>query len=374
MIYFDNASTGGFKIRAVIDSAQTVCKYLCANPTRSGHRLALTGAKIVYNCRESLSNFFGSTIERTIFTKNCTEALNLAIFGSLKKGGHVITTVYEHNSVLRPLFALKNKGLIELDVVCPQQDFSLCQEIERKIKSNTYLIVATAVSNVTGFSLPINQIGQIAKKHNLLFLVDGAQGGGHIPLNLKNDNIHLLALAGHKGLYGIMGSGALLFDESIELEPLMYGGTGTESLNLNQPDCYPERLEAGTLNLPAISALNEGVRYISQHVNNFGKNLFSFSQNLIDNLKTIKSVKCFSQPNPSGICAFLIEGKDSSDVADILNSKFDIAVRAGLHCAPLMHKHLQTEKCGLIRASLAVQNNTHEINYFLNAISQIAKS
>ena len=170
MVYFDNAATGGFKISAVTDAAQTVLKYLCANPGRSGHRLSLTGAGIVNNARDALSGTFNARSERVIFTKNCTEALNMAIFGSLKDGGHVITTVFEHNSVLRPLFTLKNKGLIDLDVVEPQVNKPLHLLIEEKVKPNTYLIVATAVSNVTGYELPIEDIGMIAKKHGLHFL------------------------------------------------------------------------------------------------------------------------------------------------------------------------------------------------------------
>lgn len=373
MIYFDNAATGGFKPRAVTDAADTVIRYLSANPGRSGHRLSIAGAETVEKCRQSLSEMFGGKEDRVIFTKNCTEALNVAIFGSLKTGGHVITTAFEHNSVLRPLHALKNKGLIELDIVYPEEDKPLACSIKDKIKPNTYLIVATAVSNVTGLELPLAEIGAVAKETDALFLVDGAQGGGHIPLNISKLNISMLALAGHKGIYGIMGSGALVLDDDVELEPLLYGGTGSESFNLNQPSVYPERLEAGTLNLPAIAALHEGVKFISGNIKNFGAHLLTATENLIDGINQIPTAVCYSRPNRAGICAFKLKNLASSEVADILNAEYDVAVRGGLHCAPLAHKFLNTDDEGLVRASLAVQNSAREINYFISALEKIAR-
>ena len=372
MIYFDNAATGGFKINSVTSAVNTSLNYLLANPGRSGHRLSLAGAKTIYECRETLSRFFNCLPERVIFTKNCTEALNLAIFGSLKTGGHVITTVYEHNSVLRPLYALKSQGLIELDIVDELDENGLVLGIKKAIKPNTYLIVTTSVSNLTGFTLPIGEIGQIAKQFNLLYLVDGAQGAGHVALDMKTQNISMLALAGHKGLYGIMGSGALLVDQDTDLTPILYGGTGTDTFNQSQPNVYPERLEAGTLNLPAISALNEGAKHVSQNLNIFQSYLFSATEHLITELTKIPSITCYSQPNQSGIVAFKINGVDSMEIADRLNLEYDIAVRGGFHCAPLIHKKLGTDTSGLVRISLAVQNTYREINNFIKAIKSIA--
>ncbi len=374
MIYFDNAATGGFKPRAVTDAAETVIRYLSANPGRSGHRLSVSGAEIVYDCRNNLANLFGAKSERVIFTKNCTEALNVAIFGCLNSGDHVITTVFEHNSVLRPLHALKNKNVIELDVVKPSLLTPLESAIQHAIKPNTKLIVCTAISNVTGQVMPIEEIAKIAKFNDILLLVDGAQGGGHISLSVDS-GVSMLALAGHKGLLGIMGSGALILNDKVDLNPLIYGGTGSESFNLNQPSCYPEKLEAGTLNLPAIAALNEGVKFVSKNLTNFKERLELSSKLLIDGLSNIKGVTCYSTPNPAGICAFKIDDMPSSEVADVLNTEYDIAVRGGLHCAPLTHEFLSTHKDGLVRVSLAVQNSSSEINFFLSAIKKIvAKS
>ena len=374
MIYFDNAATGGFKPSAVTSAVETTVKYLCANPGRSGHRLSITGAEIVQNCRTLIAKTFGADEDsKVIFTKNCTEALNLGIFGTLKVGGHVITTVYEHNSVLRPLFTLKNKGLIELDVLAPTPEKTIDKIIKENIKPNTYMIVATAISNVTGEVLPLEKIGKIADENGLLFLVDGAQGGGHISLDLKSMHISMLALAGHKGLYGIMGSGTLLIDPFTEVEPLILGGTGSESFNLSQPKCYPERLEAGTLNLPAIAGLSEGVRFVKNNLENFSTHLLKATEDLIDKLFDIPSITCYSKPNPAGIVSFSSSLLSSTDIADKLNSRYDVAVRGGFHCAPLMHKHLSTHKDGLVRVSLAVQNSSRECHYFLRALNEIIK-
>lgn len=373
MIYFDNSATGGFKPNAVIETVSTTIRYLLANPGRSSHRLSLTGMQNVVNTRTAFSEYFSCPFERVVFTKNCTESLNTAIFGTLKVGGHVITTIYEHNSVLRPLTALKEKGLISLDIVCPEKDKNIVSAIKEKICNNTYLVACNSVSNVNGEILPVKEIGELAKKHSLIFLVDGAQGGGHIDLNLKENNISILCLAGHKGLYGIMASGVLLFNEKVDIEPLIFGGTGSETFNLNQPSDYPERLESGTINLPAVSSLFEGLNYVKANRENFAKHLYSMSEKMINGLKQIEGVKIYSKPNECGIVAFALENLPSGIVADILNNEYDIAVRGGFHCAPLMHKFLGTEKDGLIRASLAVQNSSREIAFFLHAVSEIVK-
>ncbi len=373
MIYFDNAATGGFKPRAVTDAVCTVMRYLSANPGRSGHRLSFVGAETVQNTRAILADYFGAKDDHIIFTKNCTEALNLAIFGSLKTGGHVITTVLEHNSVLRPLTTLKEKGLIELDVVSERGYSNLFEAVLDKIKSNTYLIVITAVSNVTGEKTPFEEIGKIASEKGILLLVDGAQGGGHVPISIEKHNISMLALAGHKGLSGIMGSGVLILDEGIDLEPIIYGGTGSESFNLNQPNALPERLEAGTLNLPAIAGLFEGAKFIKSNEQIFARHLYSYTEFLITALNKIDGVTVYSKPNHSGIVSFKLNDMPSNEVADVLNSEYDIAVRGGFHCAPLIHKYLNTQDDGLVRASLAVQNSTREINFFIRAIENISR-
>ena len=374
MIYFDNAATGGFKIRAVTDAAETVIKFLSANPGRSGHRLSVTGAETVYSTRTVIAEHFSCSPDRVIFTKNCTEALNVAIFGSIKKGCHVISTVFEHNSVLRPLHHLKNSGVISLDLISPDDKGNFADNISAAIRPETELIVLTAISNVTGAVTDYESVCNLATAPGIRVLIDGALGGGHVPLKVKEYGIAYLALAGHKGLGGIMGSGILILNDDATLAPLILGGTGSESFSLSQPECYPERLESGTLNLPAIAALGEGVRFTMENLKSFSEHLVSYTTHLIDGLNKIPNVTVYSTPNPAGIVSFSVGGKESGEVADLLNSDYDVAVRGGLHCAPLMHKFLGTDECGLIRASLAVQNGTREINYFLRAVNTIAKN
>ena len=372
MIYLDNAATGGFKPRAVTDSVLNVSRYLLANPGRSGHRLAVTGATLVLNTRRAIGEFFSCPIEKVIFTKNCTEALNTAIFGSIKKGDHVITTVYEHNSVLRPLYRLERNKIISLTIIDGDSDLTLIDNLKGAICPQTKAFICTAVSNVTGRVFPINSLGKIAKESGILFIVDGAQGGGHIPISLSEDNISALALAGHKGLYGIMGGGALLINQNTDISPLTYGGTGIDTFSVDMPDYYPERLEAGTLNLPAVASLYEGLGYISKNLTSFANHLTSVSAFMIDKLSLINGLTCFSAPNPSGIVSFSLQNYDSQEVSNILSSEFDIAVRGGFHCAPLFHKHLKTDNGGLVRASVSPENSSFEVLEFLRAVKKIA--
>ena len=369
MIYFDNAATGGFKVHAALSAAENVIRFLSANPGRSAHRLSATGAKIVAECREVLASGFSADPSRVILTKNCTEALNTAIFG-LPLKGKVITTVAEHNSVLRPLYKLARDGRITIEVLPID---NLLNRITETDLNGVSAIMTTAVSNVTGEILPVAEIGNIAKEHGVFYIVDGAQGGGHIPLSLKEQNISCLALAGHKGLGGIMGSGALVLNDNVELAPLTYGGTGTDTFNTDMPNDFPERLEAGTLNLPAIASLLEGARFAFRYFANFANTLKTYTDRLINGLSELPKITVYSSPNPAGIAAFKIDGIPSDQAADILNSEYDVAVRGGFHCAPLMHEYLGTEKEGLIRASLSVNNSANEIDYFIKAIKKISR-
>lgn len=373
MIYLDNAATGGFKPSQVIDTAVSVIKFLNANPGRSGHRLSKTAQEYVYSCRKKVAEFFGAeNPSRVIFTKNCTESLNIAIHGGIKKG-RVLTSALEHNSVLRPLNTLNSKGIISLTVIKPKNNrYISVEDIMENYSPDVSAVCLNAVSNVTGESSNLNLIGDFLKDKDALFIVDGAQAGGHTHLSVKEQNIDMLCLAGHKGLYSIQGVGVLILSSRANPTAIFQGGTGTESFNPFQPDCYPERLESGTLNLPAICSLEEGVRYVEKNIEYIGNHLLDETSYLISQLNKINRVKVYSTPNKYGIVSFEIEGVPSSDVAEILSSKYDIAVRAGYHCAPLVHKMLNTENDGLVRSSIGMHNTRRELNALIVAIKEIS--
>ena len=375
MIYFDNAATGGRKPDAVQTALSSAVK-VCANPGRSGHKLSLACAAQVENCRAALDTFFdGYGFDRVVFTKNCTEGLNAALFGTLRKGDHAVATCMEHNSVLRPLEFLKKQGIITYDI-CPlrgegAQSYLQPDDLLSLLKPNTRLVAITAASNVTGYAPDLTKIRKILPE-NILLLCDGAQGAGHLPLKMKGAGIDLLTIAGHKGMLGIQGSGALLFSERVNPTPLLYGGTGSMSISLDMPDFYPDELEAGTLAFPAISALLEGVRYLTFHQQEIEEKLYSLTEHLIQWLSTRTDYVTYSQPNPCGIVAFRHRSLQSELLAEQLSVKYDIAVRGGLHCAPLMHEALGTLDGGLVRVSFSHYNSIKEIDRLIFALNELA--
>lgn len=369
MIYFDNAATGGFKPDSVITAVTSALKN-CANPGRSGHKLSIACLERVYECRKLLCNFFGGySYDRTIFTKNCTEALNIALSGILKSGDEVVTTVAEHNSVLRPLEFLKSKGVTVK--YAPLKDGEICtSEITKLVTPRTRAVVVTLASNVTGTAPDIAQIRKGISGRTLL-ICDGAQACGHVPVDMKASGIDALAVAGHKGMLGIQGSGVLLFSERVNPSPVLSGGTGSESFSLNMPDFYPDRLESGTLAYPAIVSLGEGVMYLTANLAKNVEKTLKMTSFLCENLRAMDGVKVYSKPNPYGIVAFALDNIQSETAAYHLSKDYSICVRGGLHCAPLMHKALSSD--GLIRASISQFNTHSECEKLLDAVNELRK-
>ncbi len=371
MIYFDNAATGGRKPDSVLSAVGAAIK-VCANPGRSGHKLSLACARLVEECRHALNDYFhGYGFDRVVFTKNCTEALNLALFGCLKKGDHVVTSCMEHNSVLRPLERLKKTGVITYDVCPLDQSGNISPEtFAALVKENTAMAILTTASNVTGAAPPIERVRALLPKRVLL-LCDGAQGGGHIDISMEKWGIDMLTLAGHKGMMGIQGSGALLFSPRVEPTPLLYGGTGSMSISLDMPDFYPDALEAGTAAFPALLSLLEGTRYLTMHKEEIEEKIRALSGRLLEGLRRLPSYRVYSNLNPCGIVAFAHKTQPSEYVADTLSARYQIAVRGGLHCAPFMHEHLGSLDDGLVRASLSHFNSTSEVDSLLLALQEI---
>ncbi len=371
MIYLDNAATGGFK-PAAVQSATLAALRLSANPGRSGHRLSIALAERVLACRNLLSEIFGGYgYERVVFTRSCTEALNLMLLGTLKAGDHAVCTCIEHNSVLRPLEHLKKTAGVSYDIAPLGEDGKLHPEaVAALVRENTRVCCVTTASNVTGYAPDLAAIRRAIPARVLLF-ADGAQGAGHIPIHMKKTGIDALALAGHKGLHAIQGAAALLFSDRFDPDPILFGGTGSESYSLDMPTFYPDRLEAGTLSYPAVAALFEGALTVKSRQREGAENLLRLTKALLSSLAQMPHYRAYSEPNECGIVSFSHDMVPSEELAGILSDRFDIAVRGGLHCAPLAHKALGTAESGLVRASFSPFQSMREVDALISALAKI---
>ncbi len=377
MIYLDNAATSFPKPNEVINAINKSFVLYGANPGRSGHNFSVNTAMAVYSARETLNEFFdGFGSEYVSFTQNCSYALNIAIKGVLKKGDHVIISSLEHNSVARPVYKLAENKEITYSVfnVSHNIDETLFN-IKNAIRYNTKLIVVTAVSNVFGDILPIRRIAEIAKENNILFFVDGAQGAGVIPIKMKEMGINCVCVPGHKSLLGPMGIGVILHDGCIQ-NTIIEGGTGTESFNLKQSLDFPERLESGTINVPAICGLKKGVEIISSYgVENVFKDETALMKYMFNELLSMRNIILYrneyDEKNFAPLIAFNIKGKHSEEVSALLNEN-GVAVRGGYHCSPLAHKTYGTEDIGAVRVSPSRFTTKKDVNYVLNLLQKIA--
>lgn len=367
MIYFDNAATGGFKPESVINAACAAMRF-CANPGRSGHKLSLACLERVYAVRKRLCTFLGGYgYDRTVFTRSCTEALNIALLGVLKGGDEVVATVAEHNSVLRPLEVLKKRGVKVKFAPLKGGELSV-DEIVALVTPKTRAVIATLASNVTGTSCDISKIRAAIPAETLL-ICDGAQACGHIPVNMKASGIDLLTVAGHKGMLAMQGSGALLFSERVNPDPVLFGGTGSDSKNPEMPDFYPDRLESGTLSYPAIVSLGEGALYLAENMSANMEKVLALTKYLYESLQKVDGVTLYSKPNHFGIISFALKDIDSEGAAYTLSEEYSICVRGGLHCAPLMHENLNSQ--GLVRASVSAFNTLSECERFIDAVRKL---
>ncbi|MBO5925610.1 MAG: aminotransferase class V-fold PLP-dependent enzyme [Clostridia bacterium] len=374
MIYLDNSATSRYHHKCVL-RAYLEGVTLASNPGRSAHKDSLYMLEKVEKVRDSVRRLVHADYN-VVFTKNCTEALNLAILGTLKSGDHVVTTSYEHNSVLRPLYHLENQGVISLTVVSPDSDgYIQPYRIQDTLRPNTSLVVCNHLSNVTGMICDIEKIGKICAREGVRFLVDGAQSVGHMDIDMISSNIDMLACPSHKGLGGVMGSGFLVFNDRSIPSPITYGGTGTESDSIYQPFSPPSSMESGTLNLPGILALGEAIRTNMLDRANIVSRIMDMTAYLISRLSSIDEVTVYTKPSSIyGVVSFNIGDMDSGEVADLLSSRYNIAVRAGIHCAPLCHKYLGTLDRGTVRASIGANNTLLDIRRLCRAVYKIAKS
>ena len=375
MIYLDNAATGFPKPRRVVQAVGRALQMYGANPGRGGYSLSLAAGEQVFRVRQQLAQEYGTAPERVIFTSGCTMSMNLVLQGCLAGSGGLLTSAWEHNCVLRPAAALVGRGKVRWEQV-PGTGADLVEGIASRIRPDTALVECTHGSNVTGQVFPVREIGAVCHRMGVPFAVDAAQTGGGLPLNLKQDHIDYLCLAGHKGFYGPAGIGVLLLGENAQLPPLLYGGTGSNSADPAMPEFYPDRLEPGTLNTPGILGLGAGVVWRKQLGQAALERELALCRKLEQGLSRIPGVQVYTQGYRGGermpLMLFNIAGYTSQQAANVLGQK-GFALRGGLHCAPSAHAQLGTLEEGAVRCSIGAFNTPAEVERLVEAVGKMTK-
>ena len=375
MIYLDNAATSSPKPECVVRAVNRALTEANANPGRAGHPLSLEAGRTVLECRERIAGLIGADDPFSISLQfNCTDALNLAIKGVLKPGDHVISTLLEHNSVLRVLMELERRSGIAVTLMRPQADGMIDpDEVRRRIRANTRLICVTQASNVTGAIQPVAAVGAVARENGITYLIDGAQALGHMPVNVNRLGCHMYAFPGHKGLLGPQGTGGLYIRPGLRLNTLREGGTGSSSESMLQPDDIPERYEAGTLNYHGIAGLGAGAGYVAGNLDGIYMRMRELTGALFEGVSSIPGAAVYTPSRESaraGIVSFNIGDMSSSQAADMLGAA-GFAVRGGLHCAPGAHACLGTLRRGAVRASVGHATTFEEIDGFIDALKAV---
>ncbi len=378
MIYLDNAATS-FPKPPLVSRAMAYAVEHCANPGRSGHAPALEAGRIILQARERMAAFFGLDDPMCVlFTLNCTDALNLVIQGMIRPGQHVVTTSLEHNSVLRPLFHLQQSRGITWSVATPDENGQVQpNQIRRLITPRTALVIVTHASNVTGIVQPVEEIASLCQGKGLPLLVDGAQAGGILDISLPRLGADFYAFAGHKGLLGPQGIGGLLLGSDLRPLPLRQGGTGSASSELSQPKDLPDLYESGTAPTPAVAGLGASLEYLDRFAPALRRHESHLTSALLEGLRKIPQVHLLSDPPAGiprvGVVSFNLGDMDSSEAADQLWRRGQIACRSGLHCAPYTHAFYGTETRGAVRLSIGAFNTQREIDAALRVIHNLAQ-
>lgn len=376
MIYLDNAATTLYKPepvrKAVYEAMGTM-----GNSGRGAWGPALSAARLVYAVREKAAEFFGAWGgESVAFTGNATEALNIVISGLVKKGDHVITTQAEHNSVLRPLYRKEKEGA-ELTILPVDQkgNFSL-EEMEKAVRENTRAVICTHASNVTGNLYPAEQIGKLCRRHGLLFILDAAQSAGEAPIDMRKMYIDVLCFTGHKGLMGPQGTGGVCVDPQVKIPAFKVGGSGILSFDREHPGCMPEALEAGTLNIHGLAGLEAAFDYLQdtglEKIMEYENRLAEIFYEKIRKIPGVEVYGDFSLPGRTAVVSLNVAGFTSKEAGGLLAQRYEIATRAGVHCAPLIHQALGTMEKGTLRFSFSRFNTEEEIYRAALAVKEIA--
>lgn len=369
MIYLDNAATSFPKPRAVLRELYRSAKKYSGNPGRSSHYLSYKAAEIIYEARERVASFFNSpSPENVVFTYNATYALNIAI-KSFLKSGHAVVSDVEHNAVIRPLEALRANGA---SYSLFSTDGDIVSNIEKEIKSDTVCIISTLSSNVTGKCVDISKLSECAKKHRLYLIVDASQAAGHLKIDLEKTPCDVLCAPGHKALFGVLGSGFAIFKDNERGRTIIEGGSGAHSIDLDMPTYLPEGYEAGSLGMPAIAALTKGIDFVEGvGIEAISSKLEYLTNEFSDRIKSLCAATLY--PSENGIVSFNFAGTPASEIGSALDKR-GIAVRAGLHCAPLAHKKLGTLAHGSVRVSLSCFNTRNDADRFYTALKEIRSS
>jgi cysteine desulfurase family protein len=381
LIYLDSGATTFPKPEEVYRKMDTFYRHYGVNPGRSGYDLCIEAGSIVEETRKLLTDFFnGTDPDRLVFSYNATDALNLAIWGLLEKGDHAITTTIEHNSVIRPLYHLYKYHNVKVDhVPFDDRGFVHPEDFARLMRDNTKLVVVNHGSNDIGTVQPIREIGKLCREKGIPFLVDTSQTAGKIPIDMEEMNLDVIAFTGHKSLMGPMGIGGLYVREGIDIRHTRAGGTGVRSAVRTHLFEYPYRLEYGTPNLPGIAGLNAGVKWIlDKGMSEIHEREMRLLTKLRDELREIEGVTLYCQDdltNHIGVLTFNVDGLEAMDTGTMLDVDYNIACRTGLHCAPLVHEQLGTDKIhGTVRLGIGPFNTEEEIDITINAVKEIAHS
>ncbi|MGB4703861.1 MAG: aminotransferase class V-fold PLP-dependent enzyme [Candidatus Saccharicenans sp.] len=379
IIYLDNGATSFPKPEEVYRFMDHFYRNYGVNPGRSGYDLCLEAGNLVEETRKMLTEFFnGYDPNRLCFSYNSTDALNLAIFGLLEPGDHAITTTLEHNSVLRPLYHLSLQG-VEVDYVpFDSRGFVDPDEIKKRIKKNTRLVVVNHASNVIGTVQPVKEIGRICREHGVVFVIDASQSAGKVPIDMKDMNIDVVCFTGHKSLLGPTGIGGLCVGEGVNIKITRAGGTGVRSAQRTHLEEYPYRLEYGTPNLLGIAGLHAGVKWVLQKgLENIHAHEMKLTEMLVRGLKEIDGVTLYCQDdltNHISVIAFNVDGMEAQDVGIMLDVEYNIACRTGLHCAPLVHEQLGTDRIkGAVRFGIGPFNTEEHIQTAIQAVREIVE-
>lgn len=376
LIYFDNAATSWPKPPGVAAAMTHFLEHIGANPGRSGHRLSVEAARVVFAVREAVAGLFNASDPlRVVFGANVTEGLNLALRGLLRPGDHVIASSMEHNSVMRPLRALEQQGVQLTLVPCAPTGELDPLSVRKAIQPNTVLITLNHASNVSGTLLPVAAVGQIARQHDLLLLVDAAQTGGAYPIDMQADPVDLLAFTGHKSLLGPMGTGGLIIGDRVDPErlvPLKRGGTGSRSEHEAQPGFLPDLCESGTLNVVGLAGLGASIQWIEDYgLEAIRAHEIALARQLIDGLHAIEGVTVFGTQEATrqtATISFTLQGLSPSEIGQRLDEEYGILCRVGLHCAPAAHRTLGTFPEGAVRFGLGIFNTAAEVDLAVEAI------